>query len=131
MKKKIFACVLFVSLILFIFYRMDKPTKVKLYSDKECDLGEIVHRTEERQWLMQNIGWWTLHIDSIKTSCECLQLTCDECMDVEPGHYFLIKATLLPDTTVIGGFMREIEVYGNILDSPLVLSFRGVYKKKE
>ena len=89
----------------------------------EIDKNSSVVRGTE--WLLQNVGNARLHIDSIKSSCDCLELHYDSSMTAGTGDYFPIRGFLHPEEGDTGVIYREVEVYGNFPTSPLVLSLRG------
>lgn len=82
----------------------------------------VVHGTE---WLLRNAGNARLRIDSIKPSCDCLELHFDSSMTAGTGDYFPIRGLLHPEEGDTGVIYREVEVYGNFPSSPLVLSLKG------
>lgn len=82
-------------------------------------------RMRGTEWLLRNVGNVRLHIDSIKPSCDCLELHFDSSMTAGTGEYFPIRGFLHPEEGDTGVVYREVEVYGNFPSSPLVLSLRG------
>lgn len=83
------------------------------------------------EWLLLNVGNSRLHIDSIKSSCDCLELSYDSSMTAERRKYFPIRAIIQPEEGDTGIIYREIDVYGNFSTSPLTLSIMGEIKTEE
>lgn len=94
----------------------------------EHSFGEVdksLSRPVGTEWLLRYKGNVTLHIDSIKSSCECLEIWHQESMKAEGHSYFPVRAFLHPELLDTGTFVREVEVYGNFPSSPLVLTVTG------
>lgn len=107
----------------------DRQTEVEVVGGvTEKYVGEMdpksarMHGTE---WLLQNVGSSRLRIDSIKSSCDCLELHFDSSMTAGAGKYFPIRGFLHLEEGDTGVVYREVEVYGNFPSSPLVLGMRA------
>ena len=115
----LFACAL---------YSCDSQTEVEVVSDDtEKYVGEVDKASTVltgTEWLLMNTGNATLHVDSIKPSCECLEVTSKE-MTASCGEYFPVQVFIHPGEMDTGIFVREVEVYGNFQSSPLVLTIKG------
>ena len=115
----LFACAL---------YSCESQTEVEVVSDDtEKYVGEVDKASTVltgTEWLLMNTGNATLHVDSIKPSCECLEVTSKE-MTARSGEYFPVQVFIHPEEMDTGTFVREVEVYGNFQSSPLVLTIKG------
>lgn len=122
---------LFVSVFLLVFAScVDQQTKIELVgSDAEYNLGEIDINSSSllgKEWVLQNVGNANLRIDSVELSCECLKADYDSVNSVRPNGYLPVRVYITPEGT-LGGFYREIRIYGNFENSPLELSLEGTF----
>ena len=115
----LFACAL---------YSCESQTEVEVVSDDtEKYVGEVDKASTVltgTEWLLMNTGNATLRVDSIKPSCDCLEVTNKE-MTAKSGEYFPVQVFIHPEEMDTGTFVREVEVYGNFQSSPLVLTIKG------
>ena len=107
----------------------NQQTEVEVMSDlTERSVGEVDKSSTVltgAEWLLRNTGNFRLRVDSIKSSCECLEVQKKESMTAKPGGYFPVRVFLHPEQVDTGAFVREVEVYGNFPSSPLVLTLTG------
>lgn len=109
---------------------VEQQTKIELVgSDAEFDLGEVNIYSSSfwgNEWLVKNVGDSDLKIDSVELSCECLKVDYDSVNAVKPNSYLPFKVYIMPEGT-LGGFYREIRIFGNFENSPLELSIEGTF----
>lgn len=107
---------------------MRPETSIKLMgNDAEYDIGTVPNDPKKllaKEWLLQNTGSDTLYVDSVTVSCECVEMHYNDSMLAAPLQYFPVRAFYHPEGEN-GPFFREIKVYGNFPDSPLVLTIVG------
>lgn len=120
-------------IILFIFLTVsctERQTRIELVgNDANYNLG-VVKASESalsgKEWLIQNKGNTCLRIDSVVASCDCLKVSYDSINSVKPNKYFPIRVFPVPDGT-LGTFYREISIFGNFENSPLILTLEGTF----
>ena len=109
--------------------KTDSQTNVEIIGGvAETNVGTVDKNSNmlsATEWLLQNTGNAELRIDSIKPSCDCMEMKYDKSMTAKSGKYFPVRAILHPEEVDTGAFIREVEVYGNFPSSPLVLTMRG------
>lgn len=109
-------------------------TDISLEDDSNLHIFDSVMIKEtplpKKIWKIKNIGEYNLVIDSIKASCECVMMEYDLTSYVKRGGYFMIGVSVKPDG-ITGPFLREVEVFGNFMDSPLTLIVEGLYYGNE
>ena len=72
---------------------------------------------------MQNTGDKPLVINDVKTSCGCTSVQYPR-LPVPAGESFVVRATY--DAKQLGHFHKQVALYSNGQDGPMVLSMRGV-----
>ena len=100
--------------------------------DAEFNIGQVVNDPNNlngKEWLILNAGQVALKVDSVVPSCDCVEVKYKESMTAAPHNYFPIRVILHPNGET-GPFFREIKVYGNFPDSPLLLTIEGEFKNK-
>lgn len=112
----------------------ERQTRIELVGDDaNYNLGEIKASESAlsgKEWLIQNKGKTNLKIDSIAVSCECLKVSYDSINSVKPNGYFPFRVFPMPDGT-LGTFYREISIFGNFENSPLILTLEGTFVEDE
>lgn len=131
--KKYFIALL--SLILFFatnVFAQEKPDKnaAKITFDATSyDFGEIKY-ADSAFWLFKykNTGKEPLIISNAQASCGCTTpLWTRE--PVKKGKYGIIKVQY--NTNIVGAFQKNVTIYSNATNSPVVLTIKGVVKPKE
>lgn len=90
---------------------------------REVNWGCFDHKeSRETFFTLVNTGKDSLRIAHIDLSCDCLQAEYSQ-RSFSPGDSLSLKVAFQSDS--IGGFIREIAVYGNFSHSPLVLTVEG------
>lgn len=112
----------------------ERQTRIELVGDDaNYNLGEIKASESTlsgKEWLIQNKGNTYLRIDSVVASCDCLTVSYDSINTVKPNGYFPFRVFPMPDGT-LGTFYREISIFGNFENSPLILSLEGAFVEDE
>ncbi len=107
----------------------NQQTKIELLSDADVFLGDVPIKARSLpvyEWIFQNVGEANLRIDSVELSCECLKADYDSVNSVSPNGYLPFRVYITPEGT-LGGFYREIRIFGNFENSPLELSLEGTF----
>lgn len=116
------------ALFVCALYSCESQTEVEVVGDDtERYVGEVDKASTVltgTEWLLMNTGNATLRVDSIKPSCECLEVMNKE-MTARSGKYFPVQVFIHPEEMDTGTFVREVEVYGNFQSSPMVLTIKG------
>ena len=92
----------------------------------EYDLGMVKEGTSKKQTItVQNTGTSVFRLKGFTTSCNCTEATCD--WDVlQPGESGTITVSYEAEQS--GDFYRTVDIYGNIPNNSLILSFIGTVK---
>lgn len=120
---------LLILIVLVASCNIERETSVNLMTTPNYYIGEIdVESTTMvgKEWLIKNSGRAKLKIDSIKISCDCLKVMYDSTHQVKPNGILPFRV-LIPTEKEPGDFYREIMIYGNFKNSPLVLTLEGSF----
>lgn len=98
--------------------------KTTLETDKaEYDLGTIKEGTTKKQTVtVRNTGTSVFKLKGFTTSCDCTEATCDW-KELQPGESGTV--TVSYEAEQPGDFYRTVEIYGNIPNNSLMMSFIG------
>ena len=98
--------------------------KTTLETDKaEYDLGTVKEGTTKKQTVtVRNTGTSVFKLKGFTTSCDCTEATCDW-KDLQPGESGTV--TVSYEAEQPGDFYRTVEIYGNIPNNSLMMSFIG------
>lgn len=98
--------------------------KTTLETDKaEYDLGTVKEGTTKKQTVtVQNTGTNVFKLKGFTTSCDCTEATCDW-KELQPGESGTV--TVSYEAEQPGDFYRTVEIYGNIPNNSLMMSFIG------
>ncbi|WP_418833560.1 DUF1573 domain-containing protein [Parabacteroides johnsonii] len=98
--------------------------KTTLETDKaEYDLGTVKEGTTKKQTVtVQNTGTNVFKLKGFTTSCDCTEATCDW-KELQPGESGTV--TVSYEAEQPGDFYRTVEIYGNISNNSLMVSFIG------
>ena len=101
--------------------------KTTLETDKaEYDLGTVKEGTTKKQTVtVRNTGTSVFKLKGFTTSCDCTEATCDW-KELQPGESGTV--TVSYEAEQPGGFYRTVEIYGNIPNNSLMVSFIGTVK---
>ena len=89
----------------------------------EYDLGTVKEGTTKQQIVtVRNTGTSTFKLKGFTTSCDCTEATCDW-KELQPGESGPITVSYNAEQP--GEFYRTVEIYGNIPNNSLMLSFIG------
>jgi len=101
--------------------------KTTLETDKaEYDLGTVKEGTTKKQTVtVRNTGTNVFKLKGFTTSCDCTEATCDW-KELQPGESGTV--TVSYEAEQPGGFYRTVEIYGNIPNNSLMVSFIGTVK---
>jgi hypothetical protein len=92
--------------------------------NKIIDCGQVLFKSPvTAEFEMQNSGGRPLVIDNVRTSCGCTTVDYPQ-SPIPPGQKFMVKITY--DAKQMGHFNKQIGIYGNGSEEPLMLSLRGV-----
>lgn len=99
-------------------------SKTTLETDKaEYDLGTIKEGTTKKQTVtVRNTGTSVFKLKGFTTSCDCTEATCDW-KELQPGESGTV--TVSYEAEQPGDFYRTVEIYGNIPNNSLMMSFIG------
>ena len=91
------------------------------------DLGslDINGPNQTRDFLFTNTGGEPLVIDSVETSCSCLDIEYPK-SSIASGSRSKITMTLKVDELSSGQFYRSANVYTNASDEPTEIIFQGI-----
>ena len=98
--------------------------KTTLETDKaEYDLGTVKEGTTKKQTVtVRNTGTSVFKLKGFTTSCDCNEATCDW-KELQPGESGTV--TVSYEAEQPGDFYRTVEIYGNIPNNSLMMSFIG------
>ena len=98
--------------------------KTSLETDKaEYDLGTVKEGTTKKQTVtVRNTGTSVFKLKGFTTSCDCTEATCDW-KELQPGESGTV--TVSYEAEQPGDFYRTVEIYGNIPNNSLMMSFIG------
>ncbi len=98
--------------------------KTTLETDKaEYDLGTVKEGTTKKQTVtVRNTGTSVFKLKGFTTSCDCTEATCDW-KELQPGESGTV--TVSYEAEQPGDFYRTVEIYGNISNNSLMVSFIG------
>ena len=101
--------------------------KTTLETDKaEYDLGTVKEGTTKKQTVtVRNTGTNVFKLKGFTTSCDCTEATCDW-EELQPGESGTV--TVSYEAEQPGDFYRTVEIYGNIPNNSLMVSFIGTVK---
>ncbi len=101
--------------------------KTTLETDKaEYDLGTVKEGTTKKQTItVRNTGTNVFKLKGFTTSCDCTEATCDW-KELQPGESGTV--TVSYEAEQPGDFYRTVEIYGNIPNNSLMVSFIGTVK---
>ena len=99
-------------------------SKTTLETDKaEYDLGTVKEGTTKKQTVtVRNTGTSVFKLKGFTTSCDCTEATCDW-KELQPGESGTV--TVSYEAEQPGEFYRTVEIYGNIPNNSLMVSFIG------
>ena len=102
-------------------------SKTTLETDKaEYDLGTVKEGTTKKQAVtVRNTGTSVFKLKGFTTSCDCTEATCDW-KELQPGESGTV--TVSYEAEQPGEFYRTVEIYGNIPNNSLMVSFIGTVK---
>ena len=89
----------------------------------EYDLGTVKEGTTKKQTItVRNTGITVFKLTGFTTSCDCTEATCDW-KELQPGESGTV--TVSYEAEQPGDFYRTVDIYGNIPNNSLMLSFIG------
>ena len=89
----------------------------------EYDLGTVKEGTTKKQTItVRNTGITVFKLTGFTTSCDCTEATCDW-KELQPGESGTV--TVSYEAEQPGDFYRPVDIYGNIPNNSLMLSFIG------
>ena len=89
----------------------------------EYDLGTVKEGTTKKQAVtVRNTGTSVFKLKGFTTSCDCTEATCDW-KELQPGESGTV--TVSYEAEQPGEFYRTVEIYGNIPNNSLMVSFIG------
>ena len=89
----------------------------------EYDLGTVKEGTTKKQAVtVRNTGTSVFKLKGFTTSCDCTEATCDW-KELQPGESGTV--TVSYEAEQPGDFYRTVEIYGNIPNNSLMMSFIG------
>ena len=117
---------LYLKQIIGIQYQEALP-KTTLETDKaEYDLGTVKEGTTKKQTVtVRNTGTNVFKLKGFTTSCDCTEATYD-CKELQPGESGTV--TVSYEAEQPGDFYRTVDIYGNIPNNSLMVSFIGTVK---
>ena len=94
--------------------------------EAEYDLGTVKEGTTKQQTVtVRNTGTNVFKLKGFTTSCNCTEATCDW-KELQPGESGTV--TVSYEAEQPGDFYRTVEIYGNIINNSLMVSFIGTVK---
>lgn len=95
---------------------------ISLPSDT-VNCGQVVYKHPVKaEFKMKNSGDKPLVISDVKTSCGCTTVSYPS-VAIAPGKTFTVSAVY--DAKTMGHFQKEVGIYSNASDKPLLLTIRG------
>ena len=102
------------------------PRTILEAEKSEYDLGMVKEGTSKKQTItVRNTGANVFRLKGFTTSCNCTEATCDW-KELQPGESGTI--TVSYEAEQPGDFYRTVDIYGNIPNNSLMLSFIGTVK---
>lgn len=103
------------------------PVTDVLVDKPDVDLGQMSLGEEKYKTLIiNNVGKNPLKISNVEMSCDCMEGIYEDRM-VASKDTIHLNVRIRQES--VGDFIREIFVYGNFVDAPLEITFRGTVKK--
>ena len=105
----------------------EQLTMTALEAEKsEYDLGTVKEGTTKTQTVtVRNTGTSVFKLEGFTSSCDCTEATADW-KELQPGESGTI--TVSYEAEQPGDFYRTVEIYGNIPNNSLMMSFIGIVK---
>lgn len=101
---------------------------ISLPSDT-INCGQVVYKhAVKTEFKMKNSGDKPLLISDVKTSCGCTTVSYPKDA-IAPGKKFTVSAVY--DAKQLGHFQKEVGIYSNASDKPLLLTLKGVVVAKK
>ncbi len=101
---------------------------ISLPSDT-INCGQVVYKhAVKAEFKMKNSGDKPLLISDVKTSCGCTTVSYPKGA-IAPGKKFSVSAVY--DAKQLGHFQKEVGIYSNASDKPLLLTLKGVVVEKK
>ena len=114
---------LYLQQITGIQYQEALPKTTLETEQAEYDLGTIKEGTTKKQAVtVRNTGTSVFKLKGFTTSCDCTEATCDW-KELQPGESGTV--TVSYEAEQPGDFYRTVEIYGNIPNNSLMMSFIG------
>ena len=117
---------LYLKQITGIQYQEALPKTTLETEQAEYDLGTVKEGTTKKQAVtVRNTGTSVFKLKGFTTSCNCTEATCDW-KELQPGESGTV--TVSYEAEQPGDFYRTVEIYGNIPNNSLMVSFIGTVK---
>ena len=117
---------LYLKQITGIQYQEALPKTTLETEQAEYDLGTVKEGTTKKQTVtVRNTGTSVFKLKGFTTSCDCTEATCDW-KELQPGESGTV--TVSYEAEQPGDFYRTVEIYGNIFNNSLMVSFIGTVK---
>mgnify|MGYP002614338951 FL=1 len=117
---------LYLKQITGIQYQEALPKTTLETEQAEYDLGTVKEGTTKKQAVtVRNTGTSVFKLKGFTTSCDCTEATCDW-KELQPGESGTV--TVSYEAEQPGDFYRTVEIYGNIFNNSLMVSFIGTVK---
>ncbi|WP_300427111.1 DUF1573 domain-containing protein [uncultured Parabacteroides sp.] len=117
---------LYLKQITGIQYQEALPKTTLETEQAEYDLGTVKEGTTKKQTVtVRNTGTSVFKLKGFTTSCDCTEATCDW-KELQPGESGTV--TVSYEAEQLGDFYRTVEIYGNIPNNSLMVSFIGTVK---
>ena len=114
---------LYLKQITGIQYQEALPKTTLETEQAEYDLGTVKEGTTKKQAVtVRNTGTSVFKLKGFTTSCDCTEATCDW-KELQPGESGTV--TVSYEAEQPGDFYRTVEIYGNIPNNSLMVSFIG------
>ena len=114
---------LYLKQITGIQYQEALPKTTLETEQAEYDLGTVKEGTTKKQAVtVRNTGTSVFKLKGFTTSCDCTEATCDW-KELQPGESGTV--TVSYEAEQPGEFYRTVEIYGNIPNNSLMVSFIG------
>ena len=114
---------LYLKQITGIQYQEALPKTTLETEQAEYDLGTVKEGTTKKQAVtVRNTGTSVFKLKGFTTSCDCTEATCDW-KELQPGESGTV--TVSYEAEQPGDFYRTVEIYGNIPNNSLMMSFIG------
>lgn len=113
---------------LLVFLPLWLHAQVISTSSKMIDCGQVVFKQPVKaEFTLKNTGDKSLVISQVRTSCGCTTVSFPK-EAIAPGKAFSVNA--IYDARQMGHFQKEIGVYSNASEKPLLLTVKGVVVQK-